>query len=203
MRVDKINFPANFKFKKFNCLKANKLNFKADSFEKNPSKDKNKQDIIKYSVDWGWNNFDFMDSDFTAYFPEQRKLNILNSDEQNLKHIAESLCMYSDDDIKNFASIFYPMRFGKNEAKSQAAYKKIQPYIASQRQKLSDLLKVKSELEATAKKTNLDEVEVTTLKIINEEIDRISQKCENAKKEYLKSEQYEVSDDNHDEEPFY
>lgn len=205
MRIEKISSIQNYNFAKSNIQKTNPINFRGDSFEKTSEKNSEEKykDIIKYSVDWGWLNFDFPDSDFRAYFPRQGKLDILYKDEYGLRDVAESLCMYTDNDIKKFATIFHPLRFGINQKKSELAYKRLKPYIEEQRQRLYELMQIKERLEEKSTKFDIGKTENDTLKFIDDEINRISQKCQRAQSDYLKYQDYEVSDETYDEGVYY
>ena len=187
-----------------NIIKNNKtsrinFNLKNDSFEKSNAisfKGEN-EDTTKYSVDWGYENIYFPDENgYILYFPRQRKLNILNGDEEQLRNVAESLCLYSNEDIENFTKIYLPLRLAENPKKSEKAYAKLFPYIQEQRVRFLNLMDLEQKLVKKQKRRALKEDEQNTLQILREEIKRISKKCSKAKSEYLYPVTFEpVSDD--------
>ena len=169
-----------------------------DTFEKSKeiSFGASLKDVIKYSIDWGYDNFILPTvEEFDVRYPRQRKLNILNGDDNHLKNVAESLCMYTDEDVENFTKIYYPFHFDVNQAKSQKAFVTIMPYIQEQRTKLVNLLDIKEKLEDKRERQGLSEEEENGLKYTIEELERIDRKCREARSEYLTVEHLEVSED--------
>ena len=153
-------------------------------------------DVIKYSVDWGYEHFILPTvTGYDVYYPKQKKLNILHGDKDHLKDIAESLCMYSDNDIVNFSKTYYPLRFDVNFAKSKKAFNTIFPYILDQRTKVANLIDIKEALEEKREQVGLTDKEENGLQYTIEELERIDKKCREAKNKYLTSEHVEVSDE--------
>lgn len=198
MRVERINSTINYKFQKpVNNQRTNQISFESDRFERYPSRKTRKRyaSIIRYHVDWGWANFGRSNTQYEVYYPLPRKLNILNGSEQHLRDVAQSLCMYSDNDIRHFTSFFYPLHLARKDKKSERAYKKIEPLVREERERLLDLMKIKERLEEKKEKFDIGGLESASLKMVTEEIDRISIKCKNAQDEYLKLREYDVRDD--------
>ena len=197
MQVSKItSFYVN-KLSNFNKSNSNKVNLNTtvDTFEKSKqiSFKAYMDDIIKYSVDWGYSNIDFPDENgYTIYFPKQRKLNILRADEDRMNDISESLCMYRDEDIENFARIYF-VRPYINHAKSQKALAKLMPYIEKQRTKLSNLHIIKEEFDKKSKLGELSDISSINYQYVLEEIERIDKKNRKAKQEYLDANVFEFN----------
>ena len=160
------------------------------------------KDVIKYSVDWGYDELAMPTvAEFDVYYPKQKKLNILKGDEDHLTDVAESLCMYSDEDILNFTKIYYPFHFDVNQAKSEKAYSIIMPYIFQQRTKLVNLNELKEKLDAKREEKGLCREEELGFEYIVGEIERMDKKCSLAKSEYLKAVHREFYED--DDPPEY
>ena len=196
MKISKINFTNSFN-NKFNYKKTfNRNNIQADTFEKNINFTSNNENkIVKYSVDWGYENLKLTTKgEFDVYYPRTKKLNILKGNDEHLKDISESLCMYSNKDIVNFTKIYLPFRLGLNETKSMRAYSKIMPYIIEQRIKLSNLYEIKSKLETKSYWITLSRDEENILRFANDEIERIDKKCAQAQNKYLKCEHLKPDD---------
>ena len=195
MQIQKINSvryatKAGFGANKQNYLKnsdaklSNPVNFTATM-----------KDVKKYTIDWGYQHFCLPTvAEFDVYYPKQRKLNILNGTEDHLKDVAESLCMYEDEDIKNFTKVYYPLHLDENVKKSESAFFKILPHILNQREKLLNLFDMKEKLEDKKQRKGLSQDESNGLQYIIEEIERIDKKCKNAKWDYLSSQHHEVSE---------
>ena len=203
MQISKIN--AFYDVKPTTCSKIQNKRYvqknTTDTFEKSKplSFGANIKDVVKYNVDWGYENFVLPTvAEFDVHYPKQRKLNILKGDESHLKNVAESLCMYSDEDIENFSKIYYPFRFDVNQAKSAKAYARIMPYIQEQRTKLLNLHDIKDSLESRKEMRDLSIEEENGLQYINEELERIDDKCRKASSEYLTIEHFEVDDGSDD-----